>query len=152
MCFMKGGRKLKTKMFLFAVFTILFFVSGCSNSEVKSIENAKEIQFIVAFDGVVVNSGDVQAEEEINKIVDWHNNATFISEEKENLSEETFPLAEKFSNSNIGIYIDPDWIVRMTYKKNNIFKVIHELQGKQRAYYIKAPELLEFIKENKNDD
>jgi hypothetical protein len=140
-------------MFFFALSLILFFVSACSNSGVKPIETPKRIHFIVALDGVAVNSR-VLNEEDINKIVDWHNNATYLSEEKGNIIDETvpLPLAEKFSGSNISIKINPNWNVRMIYKEDNVFKVIHFLQGKQRAYYIKSSELLEFLKENESDD
>jgi uncharacterized Fe-S cluster-containing radical SAM superfamily protein len=139
---------LRTRILLLTSLSILFFVTSCSKSEINSIEYAKEIQFIVIDNGIAVNSGNLK-QDEIKKIIELHNNATFISEVKENVLDETVPMYEELSNSNIRISISPQKSVYIVYKEESIFKVIQE--NEKMAYNIKSPELLEFIKENKDE-
>ncbi|WP_096154134.1 MULTISPECIES: hypothetical protein [Bacillus] len=131
------------------MFLMLFVFTSCSNNKIKPIEGVKEIQFIISENGIVVNSGDLKEEDEIRKIVDLHNTATFIDEVEENILVRTVPLVEEFSNSSIGFYVNPEKIIHIIYDSNSIFKVIHK--DEMMAYYIKSPELLEFIKENKGE-
>lgn len=142
---------MRNKLFLLVILLVALFNTSCSYNAIKPIKSAKEINFIVVSNGIAVNSG-ILGVEDGKKLIDWHNDATFISREKENPLNEILPNVEKYSNSSILIYINPDWAVRIIYKGGNIFKVIHELEGKQLAYYIKSPELLKFIRENRTED
>lgn len=136
------------KIFI-VMFSMLLFVTACSNIEIKPIEDVKEIQFIIIENGIAVNSGDLKDEDEIKKIVDLYNKATFVEEVEENILVQTVPMVEELSNSNIGLYVNPEKIIYIVYNSNSIFKVIHE--DEKMAYNIKSPELLEFIKENKDE-
>jgi hypothetical protein len=131
---------------LLVIFSLLFFITSCSNSAIKPIENALDIGFIVIEDGIAVNSGTLTRDDK-KKILDLHNNAIFISEVKVNPLVETVPMDEELSNSNIRIHISPQRNVYIVYNEDSIFKVIHE--DERIAYNIKSAELLEFIKENK---
>jgi hypothetical protein len=131
---------------LLVIFSLLFFITSCSNSAIKPIENALDIGFIVIEDGIAVNSGTLTRDDK-KKIIDLHNNAIFISEVKVNPLVETVPMDEELSNSNIRIHISPQRNVYIVYKEDSLFKVIHE--DERIAYNIKSAELLEFIKENK---
>jgi uncharacterized Fe-S cluster-containing radical SAM superfamily protein len=139
---------LRTRIFLLTTLSILLFVTSCSKSGIKPIEDAKEIQFIVIDNGIAVKSGNIKRDE-IKKVIELHNNATFISEVKENILDETVPMEEELSNSNIRIQISPQKSVYIVYKGESIFKVIHE--NEKMAYNITSLELLEFIKENKDE-
>jgi hypothetical protein len=141
---------LKNRLFLLLLsFSLSSYIASCANSEFKSIKNPKEVDVIVIVDGIAVN--DIELNKVVQKkVIDWHNNAHFMSE-VENKQVETFAQVEELSNSSIDIYINTNWIVRMMYQKDNIFRVIHELEDKKRAYYINSPELLGFIKEKQKD-
>ncbi|QOR67298.1 hypothetical protein IM538_03930 [Cytobacillus suaedae] len=129
--------------YLVTLILIIMVVTACSSSEVRIIEEGIEGYVMLIENGTLIYDGLFE-KKELQQVIDFHNNATYVSSLNKDQLTEPDPLEEELSGSTFNIVMDEFRKVTLEYQANDLFKVIYEEE--QKGYTIRSEDLYIFLK------